>query len=112
MTPTKREHDYDPEHPRRPVYFPEITLGNWIAIAAIAFGGVGLWINNEVRANELEVVNAVQDKKIDDNDARFKEAIVKLEAANLRLEEKVEKVDDKIDQIYLLLRQSSTRAGR
>lgn len=105
MTPRERVHEYPPEHPNRPRYFPDITLGNWLTMLAIAFAAVGLYVTNEVRAAENAKIDEAQEKSIDRVEMDFKQTVSELKAANVRLEGKIERVDDKLDQILLQLRE-------
>lgn len=105
MTPRERVHEYPPEHPNRPRYFPDITLGNWLTMSAIAFAAVGLYVTNEVRAAENAKIDETQDKAIERTETDFRRTVTDLKEANARLELKVEKLDDKIDQVLLQLRE-------
>ena len=63
--PTRREHEYPEKHPRLPVYFPDVTLGNLLAIAVFPATGAGVYAASEARIAKLET-------KVDMRDAAQK----------------------------------------
>ena len=101
--PRHRDHEYSEEHPNRPKYFPDITLGNIIAVVTILGSVAVAYAANESRITKVETEQAAQKEMVTSNDAQISERIAKLEA-------KIEKVDDKIDLILLRMNpQNATR---
>lgn len=60
-SPSRREHEYPADHPRRPAYFPDITLGNLLGIAVFLATGAGVYAANESRIAKLETKVDMQD---------------------------------------------------
>lgn len=94
----KREHIYDPEHPSRPAYFPDITLGNWLTILAMIVTATGVYAANETRVAKIETTQ-------EERDTRVSEQIDELKAANEKLDRKIERLDDKLDEVKTLIMQ-------
>jgi septal ring factor EnvC (AmiA/AmiB activator) len=108
--PTKREHLYNPEHPRRPVYFPDITLGNWLTIATMLVAAAGVYAANESRITKVEVIQAADKESFAKQLTTQQESIKSIEGRVAKVDEKIEKVDDKLDELKTLLLQM--RSGR
>lgn len=102
MTPPRREHEYPPEHPDRPAYFPDVTLGNILAILVFLGTGAGVYAANESRIAKLEVTQDTQSDSV----AR---QILELKQANEKLDAKVERIDDKMDELKNILLQMQGR---
>ena len=102
--PRHREHDYPEEHPNRPAYFPDITLGNIIAIVVFLASAAGVYAANESRITRVETLQVQQEKSLEQQIAAQQQMIAELKQANEKMDAKIEKVDDKIDQILLQLR--------
>lgn len=107
--PRHREHEYPEEHPNRPKYFPDITLGNWLTMLTILLAAMGSYAANESRVTKIETTVAQQEKAVDQQKTDTAAMILELKEANKALDAKIEKVDDKLDQI--LLRLNTTRSA-
>lgn len=93
---TKREHEYPEGHPNRPKYWPDITLGNVLAILTVLLSAAGVWAATTERIRTVEVQSVEREKLVAQQVADLKVAIEKLET-------KSEKLDDKIDRVLMLL---------
>ena len=102
MSPRERVHEYANGHPNRPKYFPDITLGNIIAVVTILGSVAVAYAANESRITKVETQQDAQERTVAQQIEDQKASIAKLEA-------KIEKVDDKIDQIHQILLQINRR---
>ena len=95
--PIKREHNYNPDHPRRPVYFPEITLGNWLTLAAMMLTGMGVYAANESRVTKVET-------KIEAADVAAEKQLQEQREAIRRIEGRIDKLDNNVLMILTEIR--------
>lgn len=96
MAQPKREHEYPEGRPNRPKYWPDITLGNVLAILTVLLSAAGVWAATAERIRTVEVQSEEREKLVAQQVADIKLSIEKLET-------KSEKLDDKIDRVLTLL---------
>lgn len=97
-------HPHDDEHhSRRPEWWNGISLGNVLTVLAMALAGVGSYAASESRITKLETEHVALEKNVASASVTDREMIAELKAANEKLDAKIEKVDDKLDQILLRL---------
>lgn len=94
--PTRREHEYPEKHPRLPVYFPDVTLGNLLAIAVFLATGAGVYAASEARIAKLEtkvdMQDAAQKAALDAQGKLTEQAVGNVDHRLTSLEEKIDRI--------------------